>query len=204
MSNTAQIYLKTPEQFDPTEFGVALAGILDATPIACLRIAMTTSDTGILGRAADTLREICHRRDVAIVIDDHFRLVEPYGLDGVHLNDSTRTIREARKFLGKEAIIGVYCGASRHAGMTAAEIGADYVCFGPLEDRGLGDGNIATADLFQWWSEMIEVPIVAEGNLTANSLQNIKNFTDFICIGPEIWTSDDPQTSLAGLVKALA
>ena len=204
MTDIAQIYLQTPQQFDLAEFSPLLAEILECTAIACLRISMASNDAKTLGRAADALREICHARDVAIVIDDHFRMAETHGLDGVHLTDGSKTIREARKLLGKDAIIGAYCGGSRHMGMTAAEIGVDYVSFGPLIDTGLGDGAIATADLFQWWSEMIEVPVVAEGGINETSLASIKDHADFICLGPEIWGTDSPKTSLANIIAALA
>ena len=164
---------------------------------------MASNDQKQLARAADFLREICHAKDVAIVIDDHFRMVETHGLDGVHLSDGSRSIREARKLLGADAIIGAYCGG-RHAGMTAAEIGVDYVSFGPLKDDGaLGGGEIAASDLFQWWSEMIEVPVVAEGGTDAESITAIKDSTDFICVGDEIWQSDDPHAALKELLKLL-
>ena len=77
-------------------------------------------------------------------------------------------MRKVRKDLGPDAIIGAFCGDSRHDGMTAGELGADYVSFGPVGPTGLGDGRLAALELFQWWSEMIEVPCVAEGALTAD------------------------------------
>ena len=43
-----------------------------------------------------------------------------------------------RKALGRDAIVGAFARASRHEGMTAAEIGADYVSFGPV---GAGSGT---------------------------------------------------------------
>ena len=204
MTDTAQIYLQTPQQFDLAEFSPVLAEILDAIPIACLRISMATNDIKILGRAADALCEICHNRDVAIVMDDHFRLAETHGLDGVHLTNGSQTIREARKLLGKDAIIGTFCGNSRHTGITAAEIGVDYVSFGPLADTGLGDGTIASPDLFQWWSEMIEVPVVAEGGINDTTLVKTKDHIDFICLGKEIWSTENPKSALETIIAQLA
>ncbi len=142
------------------------------------------------GRAADACREVCHARDVAIVIDTHVALAERHGLDGVHLTDGARTIRKVRKTMGDDAIIGTYCGASRHDGMTAAEIGADYIAFGPVGDTDLGDGTKADKELFAWWSAMIEVPVVAEGALTVQIVRDLTAVTDFFAIGDEIW----PQT----------
>jgi len=203
MTDTAQIVLQTPEQFDLNGFSPLLAENLDCTAVACLRISMASNDANTLGRAADALREICHARDVAIVIDDHFRMAETHGLDGVHLTDGSRSIREARKRLGKDAIIGSYCGGSRHMGMTAAEIGVDYVSFGPLADTGLGDGAIATAELFQWWSEMIEVPVVAEGGLDDDSLRAVRDHVDFVNFGSEIWQAEDAAAEAVRLVEIL-
>ena len=47
-------------------------------------------------------------------------------------------------------------------------------------------------DLFEWWSEMIEVPVVAEGALTADLVASFGPVTDFFGIGEEIWRHDDP------------
>ncbi len=200
----AQIYLATPTEFDLATFIPRLESVLDTVPVACLRIALATSDEARLGRAADQLRDLCHGRDVAIVIDDHFRMVEKHGLDGVHLVSSSRHVREARKLLGEDAIVGAYCGSSKHAGMTAAEIGVDYISFGPVGDMGeLGDGTRAEPALFQWWSEMIEVPVVAEGGLNADSLRYVRDHVDFVTFGPEIWQAKDPASEAAWLLDVI-
>jgi len=200
----AQIYLATPTEFDLAEFGAKLAAVLDAVPVACVRIALATSDEAVLGRAADLLRDICHAREVAIVVDDHFRMVEKHGLDGVHLVSSSRHVREARKVLGEDAIVGAYCGSSKHAGMTAAEIGVDYISFGPVGDMGgLGDGARADVALFEWWSEMIEMPVVAEGGLDDASLRMVRDYVDFVSFGSEIWQAEDAVAEAVRLVEIL-
>ncbi len=200
----AQIYLATPTEFDLEHFKPQLSAVLDAVPVSCVRIALTTPDEAQLGRAADQLRDICHRFDVAIVVDNHFRMVEKHGLDGVHLVSSSRNVREARKLLGDDAIVGTYCGNSKHAGMTAAEIGVDYISFGPVGDMGgLGDGNRAAPALFQWWSEMIEVPVVAEGGLDDPALRAVRDHVDFVTLGPEIWRATDPAAEAARLLEIL-
>ena len=87
--------------------------------------------------------------------------------------------------------------------MTAGEAGADYVTFGPLSAGLLGTDTVATDDLFAWWSEMIEVPVVAEGGLTADLVARLAPVTDFFAIGDEIWRSDDPAAALSALVAPL-
>lgn len=189
--DTAQIYLATPKNIILPTFTEGLARVLDTTPVACVRIALASTDALELGRAADQLRVVCHARDVAIVMDDHYRLVQPHGLDGVHLTSGATHIRDARAELGTDAIIGAYCGTSRHAGMTAAEIGTDYISFGPISDTALGDSSVADTALFQWWSEMIEVPVVAEGSVTLDGISKVKDYIDFLTLGDEIWGADE-------------
>lgn len=198
MTDAPQLYLMTPAGAQASALGPLLSEVMDRFPAACLRI-RGGAEEDELGRLADLAREIAHARDVAVVIDDHVQLALRHGLDGVHLGDGARSVRYARKELGPDAIVGAFCGASRHEGLTAAEAGADYVSFGPVGDTALGRGTPAPLDLFQWWSEMIEVPVVAEGALTRELIAGLSPVSDFIALGPEIWGQDDPVAALAGL-----
>jgi thiamine-phosphate pyrophosphorylase len=199
-----QIYLVTPPEFELARFPEVLATVLDSHEIACVRLSMASRDEDRIARAADALREITHARDVALVIDSHILLVERLGLDGVHLTDGARLVRKTRKDLGADAIIGAHCGSSRHEGMNAGEAGADYVSFGPVGASVLGNGEIAEAELFDWWSQMIELPVVAEGGLTPALVRALAPMTDFFAIGDEIWSASDPASELAALKAAMA
>lgn len=204
MSDTdlPQLYLVTPPQLTLSEFPDLLGRALDAVDVACVRLELATRDEDVIARAADACREVATARDVAFVIADHTLMVERLGLDGVHFTDGSRGVRKARADLGKDAIVGAFCGSSRHDGMVAGEQGADYVAFGPVGESNLGDGSRADAELFQWWVEMIEVPIVAEGGLTEDLIRAISPVTDFFCLGEEIWTAEDPIKTLKNLAAA--
>ncbi len=196
-SEQPQIYIITPPEIELSRFPDQLAQVLDSTEIACVRLALATRDEDRISRAADVVRETCHTRDVAIVISEHLVLAERLGLDGVHLTDGARSVRYTRKELGDDAIVGAFCASSRHDGMSAGEQGCDYVSFGPVSNTPLGDGSIAESDLFEWWSQVVEVPVVAEGALDEEIIRKLSPFTDFFGIGEEIWNSDDPAAKLA-------
>ncbi|MEY8840709.1 thiamine phosphate synthase [Cribrihabitans sp. XS_ASV171] len=199
-----QIYLITPPHIDLETFPDRLAHVLDGAEVACLRLALAGSDEDAMARAADMLREVSHARDVAIVISDHLLMAQRLGLDGVHLSDASRSVRAARKELGADAIVGSFCGTSRHDGMNAGEAGSDYVAFGPVTLSGLGDGSVAEPELFEWWSQMIEIPVVAEGGLNEDMVRALAPHTDFFGIGEEIWRADDPLVALKALTAAMA
>jgi len=198
-----QLYLVTPPAFDPEDFAPRLARVLDGIEVACLRLALAGNDEDRIARAADALREVSHARDIPLVIERHAVLAERLGLDGVHLPEGARDLRKLRKSLGNDAIIGAGCGASRHDGLNAAEAGADYVSFGPVGETGLGTGVRAETELFTWWSEMIEVPVVAEGALTLPLVETLAPITDFFALGAEIWGDEDPLAALKTLMAPL-
>lgn len=198
-----QIYLITPSEFELSTFPDVLAQCLDTTDVACVRLALGTKDEDRIAKAADALRVVTHDRDVALVIDSHMMMVERLGLDGVHLSDGARSVKKVRKDLGEDAIVGTFCHNSRHDGMTAGELGADYISFGPVGITPLGDGRQAELELFEWWSMMIEVPVVAEGALDEALIRAIAPHTDFFGIGDEIWGQDDPAKTLADFATSM-
>jgi thiamine-phosphate pyrophosphorylase len=196
-----RLYLITPPAFEPAAFAPLLAAALDAGGVACVRLDLV-GDEAAIRRAAGALRPVCVARDVALVIADHLRLVGPLGLDGVHLADgSAAAVRRAREALGPEAIVGAGAGASKHRGMTAAEAGADYVALGPVAAGALGTGEEADADLFAWWSEMIETPSVAEGGLTLDAARALAPLADFLAPREAVW---DAPEGPAAAVRAFA
>lgn len=198
-----QITLITPPALDLEVFPDQLAAVLDKVDIACVRLALASRDEDLILRAGDACRLVAHHRDVAIVIENHVLMVERLGLDGVHLTDGARSVRKVRKDLGDDAIVGAFCGTSRHEGMSAGEAGADYAAFGPIGETSLGKGERVEFDTIEWWSQVIEVPCIVEGALTAELVAQFGPVTDFFGIGEEIWNSDDPVKALQALLAPL-
>jgi thiamine-phosphate pyrophosphorylase len=201
MTDAPQLYLVTPPEIDAA-FPDRLARLLDAHPVACLRLDLATRDADRARRAADLCRDVAHRFDVPLVITDHPDLVAPLGLDGVHLTDP-RPLGKLRRDWGPDPIVGAFCGASRHDGMTAGEAGADYVSFGPAGAGASAAGGRAEPELFAWWSEMIELPVVAEGGLGMADIEALAPVADFLALGEELWSADDPLARLAELTAPL-
>jgi len=200
MSDDApQLYLISPPQITPETFPEDLARLLDAAPVACLRLDLTSRDADTLLRACDAARAVTEPRDVALVLRDATEIAQRAGIDGVHLSGGARHVRAARKTLGADAIVGAFCGASRHDGMNAGESSADYVSFGPVGGAAPAEGTLADDELFAWWSEMVELPVVAEGGLSEDRIAALSPVSDFIALGEEVWSAEDPAARLAQL-----
>ncbi|MEM9048300.1 MAG: thiamine phosphate synthase [Pseudomonadota bacterium] len=188
MTDAPQLYLSIAPNVGE---GLAdeLAALIAAHTPACIRIETAGLGEAAVRHRADLVRKIAHAADIAVLLESHFRLVPPLGLDGVHLPDAHRSLRAARKALGPDAVIGCFCGASRHSAITAAEMGADYVAVGPFAPTPLGSGSLADTALVAWWAEMIETPLVVQGGIDPATAQALAPHADFIALGTEIWAS---------------
>lgn len=135
------------------------------------------------------LRDAAHRQNAAVLIENDYGMAKTEGFDGVHLREDGPPLGEARAALGPDAVIGADCSLSRHAAMTLAEAGADYIAFGRNPEGGLD----SLADMIDWWSGLFEIACVA--HLPANAAGDdwrklVAAGADFILAGPELW--DEP------------
>ncbi len=197
----AQIYLTA-------EAGLAadaLRHALAAGPIACVLLRAGTCGEEVLRAAIDALRPVAQERDVAFLIENRARLAAETGCDGVHLSDAAASVKTARETVGAEAIVGVECGASRHAAMVAAEAGADYVAFG----RGAAPDTPempADPDLVGWWQAVMTAPCVALSGADPRTAADLAAAgADFVAVGPAIWSHPDgPAAAVRELLAVLA
>lgn len=201
----ARLYLVTPEGRAPEALAPVAAALLDTGAVACLRIALgAAAGEDDWTRMANHLIGPAHAAEVPLLVTDHHRLVDPLGLDGVHISDPHLRLAPVRKALGPDRVLGAAGGTTRHTAMTLAEAGADYVSLGPVRAGGvLGDGHAAEDALFRWWAEMIETPVVAEGGVTPEDVARLADLADFFVPGPDVWEAAEPAAALAPYVAAL-
>ncbi len=181
MAPRCQLYLAAPATFSP-DFAATLATVLDAAPVACLRLPA-------LPEATELLR-LAQARDVAVLLDGNAELAERLGADGVHLA-ADAPYAAARRVLGDQAIVGVHCGLSRHAAMLAADAGADYVAFD------------ADLELVAWWAEVMVVPVVVElASGLARAVEFAAAGADFVLAGAALF--DHPAEAPAAAKRLAA
>lgn len=184
-----RLYLVTPPALVPAAFAPLLSEALDAGDVACLQLRLKDCSDDDIRRACDVLRPIAQEREVAFILNDHPRLAREMGCDGVHVGQTDTPYRDARKIMGNDAIVGVTCHDSRHLAMVAAEEGADYVAFGAFFPTGTkATEHRADPDLLNWWSELMEIPCVAIGGITAdNCTPLVSAGADFLAVVNAVW-----------------
>lgn len=198
-----QLYLVTPPALEPAAFAEDLKAALDAGPVACLQLRLKDAPDDEVRRAAAILMPVCHRHDIAFLVNDRPDLAREIGADGVHVGQEDAAYAEARALVGEEATVGVTCHNSLHLAMEAAEAGADYVAFGAFfPTRTKEPKSQATPDTLERWSAATVVPCVAIGGIgVENCRPLVRAGADFLAVIGGVWNHPEGP---AAAVRAFA
>jgi len=203
-----RLYLITPPVLDDLAgYGRILAQALDAGDVAALQIRLKGASDEVIAAAVDVIMPIAHSRDVAVILNDRPDLAAALGCDGVHVGQDDPPCRDARKIMGKAAMIGVTCHDSRHLAMEAAAAGAAYVAFGAFFPTTTKDAPTrAEPELLTIWQESMEIPCVAIGGITVDTAAGLAAAgADFLAVSAGVWAHPEgPAVAVRELNAAIA
>lgn len=199
MNQECRLYLITPPVIEDIDsFAAACALALDGGDVASLQIRLKTRD-GVaapdahIEAVAKRIIPLAQAKGVAVLVNDRPDLAKKLNADGVHIGQEDMSLKDARKIVGDDMIVGVTCHDSRHLGMEAGEQGADYVAFGAFYPTQTKDPK-AKAELatLTWWQQFIEIPCVAIGGITVeNAAPLIEAGADFLAVSSGVWDHKD-------------
>lgn len=202
-----RLYLVTPPALDPAAFRDVLAAALDAGDVAAVQLRLKEVDDDALRRAIDALRPVVQARGVAFLLNDRPDLAVQTGCDGAHVGQTDTNAPDARRLLGPDLTLGVTCHDSRDLAMRAGEDGADYVAFGAFFPTATKDAPTrADPEILSWWSELMELPCVAIGGITAaNCAPLVQAGADFLAVVGAVWNHPEgPAAGVRAMNQAIA
>ena len=193
-----RLYLVTPSTAG-ADFADTLARALDAGDVAAVQLRLKDAGDDQWRRAIDALRPVSQSRGVAFLLNDRADLVRSTGCDGAHVGQTDMAAGEARRLLGPDLTLGVTCHDSRDLAMIAGEAGADYVAFGAFFPTTTKDAPTqAEPAILAWWAEVMELPSVAIGGITAgNCAPLVQAGAGFLAVVGAVW--GHPEGADAGV-----
>ncbi|HWA79255.1 MAG TPA: thiamine phosphate synthase [Acetobacteraceae bacterium] len=206
-TRACRLYLVTPPALAPEHFRDDLAAALDAGDVAAVQLRLKDVDDATLRHAIAVLAPVAQSRGVAFILNDRPDLAAETGCDGAHVGQTDMTAREARRILGPDRTLGVTCHASRDLAMRAGEDGADYVAFGAFFPTTTKEApSRADPEILRWWSELMELPSVAIGGITAaNCAPLVTAGADFLAVVGAVWNHPEgPEAGVRALHAAVA
>ena len=136
-----------------------------------LRDKLTSKDE--LLALAQQLKSLCSEHDVLFIINDYLDLVLAAGADGLHLGQEDLPIKEARKILPIDRILG--CSVTTVDRATAAESdGADYLAVGSIYPTSSKETAIVVGlERLRQVRQAVSLPLVAIGGINKDNAAEV-------------------------------
>lgn len=144
-----------------------------------------------LYKEALSIRKFILKHRAAFIINDYVDIALAVNADGVHLGQEDMPIKEARKLLGENKIIGISTHSMKQA-LDAQRAGADYIGFGPIfktttKDAGKPKGIKSLIEI----KKHIKIPVVAIGGITIDNVSEVfKSGADAAAVASGILSGD--------------
>lgn len=146
------------------------------------------------------IKELCHRYQVPLIINDNVDVALKSGADGVHVGIEDAPVADIRKKVGKDFIIGATAKTIEQA-KNAEAAGADYLGVGavfpsPTKKNAI---RISTEQLRAICTS-VTIPAVAIGGISKDNVLEIKGGgMDGIAVVSAIFAAEDIKKAAADL-----
>ena len=122
--------------------------------------------------------KMCKEAGAKFILDDRVHLVETLDADGVHVGKKDMPVREARKILGPDRIIGATANTLDDA-LKGVKDGADYLGIGPFRFTTTKEklapvlGLEGLTELMTKLRKVSDIPVVAIGGIKDSDIRDI-------------------------------
>lgn len=148
------------------------------------------------------INKLCKKYNVPFIINDNVDIAAKSGADGVHIGQDDITIKEARKILGDNKIIGVSAHNVSEA-LKAQNDGASYIGSGAVfTTSSKNNVSALSMDTLRKITASVDIPVVAIGGISRDNAIKLKGSgIDGIAVISAIFAQNDIENSAAELRK---
>ncbi|MEG1896254.1 MAG: thiamine phosphate synthase [Oscillospiraceae bacterium] len=197
------VYLVTDSQLKSTETieQAVEAAILGGVTLVQLR--EKNIESLDFYNEAIAVKEICHRYNVPLIINDRLDIALAVDADGVHLGQSDIPAAVAREIIGQDKILGISASTLEQA-EKAQRDGADYLGVGAMFATGTKtDAKLVSKEQLREIVEMADIPVVIIGGVNENTIPQFRDVKiDGVSVVSAIIAKQD-ITGAAQLIKEI-
>ena len=150
------------------------------------------------------VKQITNKYNIPLIINDNVEVALACKADGVHIGQDDMNIKEARKILGNNTIIGVSATNLQEA-IEAEKNGADYLGVGALFPEYMQskpDAKCVSLEELRLITQSVKIPVVAIGGIKMQTIDKLKNTNiDGVAVISAIFANQDIITSTKEFVK---
>ena len=149
-----------------------------------------------------SLKKICSKNNVPLIINDRLDIALAVDCDGVHIGQSDLPADVVRKIIGKDKIVGVSASNLEKA-LEAQKNGADYIGVGAMFSTNTKTNtNSVTIEQLSEIKKAVDIPVVAIGGIKKDKLELFKGSNiDGIAVVSAIISQPDIEKATSELKK---
>lgn len=153
---------------------------------------------------ARRMRELTRKYPTLFLVNDRVDIAVLSDADGVHLGQADVPIKEARKLLGDNRIIGATAKTMEQA-KRAQELGADYIGSGAFFSTATKlDATVLQEETYREIRKILQIPSIAIGGITEkNCYRPLSMKADGIAVSAGILASKNITKTVDNLRAAL-
>ena len=138
------------------------------------------------------------------IVNDYPQIARILDCDGVHLGQSDPKIKDVRKFLGRNKLIGISCHSLKQA-REAEENGADYIGIGPVfKTPTKPKAKPVGLRLVREGAGSVSIPFFAIGNVKRNNIKELLAAgAKRVAVCRAILQADEPALAAKSIREAL-
>lgn len=142
---------------------------------------------------AENLKNLCHKYEAKLIINDLPELAHDIDADGVHLGQDDMSAVQARQILGHNKLIGISTHSVDEA-LKAEAQGADYIAIGSIFPTGSKDeATLVGIKTLSMVRKAVRIPVVAIGGITPDgAFEALEAGADAIAVISGVMADTDP------------
>ena len=184
------IYLISPNKIEPN-FYKNLDSVLASGKIKFFQLRLKNYSLIKLIKISQKIKVLTKKYKVNLIINDFPIVAKKIDADGCHLGQSDETIRNTKKLLKKNKIVGITCHGSKKLVFNAIKSKVDYIAIGSFFKSKLKPkAKKAKISLVKWCKKQTHLPIVAIGGIDNKNYKIlIKTGVNYLAISSFIWNN---------------
>jgi thiamine-phosphate pyrophosphorylase len=150
------------------------------------------------------IQKVTKKKKIPLIINDRVDVAQLIDAEGVHLGEDDLPIKEARRILGSEKIIGASACDLKSAKLKEKE-GADYIGLGPIFETSSKDIEKPLGiEILKEANKILHLPLFPIGGINLSNLEQIiSTGTKRIAVISAIFIAEDVRKATQELLKRL-
>lgn len=170
--------------------------------VTCVQLREKELDDEAFLQEAVSIKNLCHRYNVPLFINDNVEVAVKCGADGIHVGQEDMAVSAVRSLVGDEMMIGVSVHTVEEA-VEAVKNGADCLGVGAMFATSTkDDAEVLSAQTLSDICRVANIPVVAIGGLNKDTISSLSGTgVDGVALVSAIFAAKDIEGACRELYR---